>query len=225
MKLLLIEDEHSLREAIKAYLETQGYLCETAQDFKEALDKIDFYEYDCVIVDIGIPFGSGLDIIREMKLLQSKSGIIIISAKDSIEDKISGLQLGSDDYLTKPFHLSELNARVAAIIRRRLFAGDEKISYHEIEILPAGKTVWVHKKPQDLTQKEYKLLLYFISNKGRLITKTALAQHIWGDHYDQIGSFDFLYAHIKNLRKKLIEAGANDYIKTVYGSGYKFTDN
>jgi DNA-binding response OmpR family regulator len=224
MKLLLIEDEHLLRDTIKTYLESHGYLCEAASNFREALDKIDFYEYDCVIVDIGIPFGNGLDIVKELKAVKSKSGIIIISAKDSIEDKIKGLELGSDDYLTKPFHLSELNARIAAIIRRRQFAGDEKISFNEIEILPSAKSVAVNSQKVELTQKEYNLLVYFISNKGRVITKPALAQHIWGDHYDDLESFDFLYAHIKNLRRKLIDSGAPDYIKTVYGSGYKFTD-
>ena len=225
MKLLIIEDELSLRDSIQQYMETQGYLCETASDFKEAMDKIDFYEYDCVLVDIGIPMGSGLDIVKELKLIKSKAGIIIISARDAVDDKITGLELGSDDYLTKPFHLSELNARVAAIIRRRHFQGEEKISFNEIEIHPAAKSVKVNDQYLDVTQKEYDLLIYFISNKGRVITKSALAQHIWGDHYDQAGSYDFLYTHIKNLRKKMIESGAADYIKTIYGTGYKFTDN
>ena len=225
MKLLIIEDEISLRDSIQQYMETQGYLCETAGDFKEAMDKIDFYEYDCVLVDIGIPMGNGLDIVKELKGMKSKSGIIIISARDAVDDKITGLQLGSDDYLTKPFHLSELNARVAAIIRRRHFEGDEKILFNEIEIYPAAKSVKVNEISVELTQKEFDLLIYFINNKGRVITKSALAQHIWGDHYDQVVSYDFLYTHIKNLRKKLIESGAADYIKTIYGTGYKFTDN
>jgi len=225
MKLLIIEDEISLRDSIQQYMESQGYLCETAGDFKEAMDKIDYYNYDCVLVDIGIPSGSGLDIVKELKEIKSKSGIIIISARDAVDDKITGLQLGSDDYLAKPFHLSELNARVAAIIRRRHFDGEEKILFNEIEIYPAAKSVKVNGQYLEVTQKEYDLLIYFISNKGRVITKSALAQHIWGDHYDQPGSYDFLYTHIKNLRKKLIESGAVDYIKTMYGTGYKFTDN
>jgi DNA-binding response OmpR family regulator len=157
--------------------------------------------------------------------MKSKAGIIIISARDAVDDKITGLQLGSDDYLTKPFHLSELNARVAAIIRRRHFEGDEKILFNEIEIFPAAKSVKVNKISVELTQKEFDLLIYFINNKGRVITKSALAQHIWGDQYDQVVSYDFLYTHIKNLRKKLIESGTPDYIKTIYGTGYKFTDN
>jgi DNA-binding response OmpR family regulator len=225
MKLLIIEDEISLRDSIQQYMESQGYLCETAGDFKEAMHKIDYYNYDCILVDIGIPMGSGLDIVKELKEIKSRSGIIIISARDAVDDKITGLQLGSDDYLTKPFHLSELNARVAAIIRRRHFDGEEKILFNEIEIYPAAKSVKVNDQYLEMTQKEYDLLIYFISNKGRVITKSALAQHIWGDHYDQPGSYDFLYTHIKNLRKKLIESGAIDYIKTMYGTGYKFTDN
>ena len=225
MKLLIIEDELSLRDSIEQYMEAQGYLCETAGNFDEAMDKIDFYDYDCILVDIGIPMGSGLDIVKELKAIKSKAGIIIISARDAVDDKIMGLQLGSDDYLTKPFHLSELNARVAAIIRRRQFDGEEKILFNEIEIFPAAKSVKVNDEHMEVTQKEYDLLIYFISNKGRVITKSALAQHIWGDHYDQAGSYDFLYTHIKNLRKKLIESGAADYIKTIYGTGYKFTDN
>jgi DNA-binding response OmpR family regulator len=225
MKLLIIEDEISLRDSIQQYMETQGYRCETAGDFREAMDKIDFYEYDCILIDIGIPLGSGLDIVKELKEIKSKAGIIIISARDAVDDKITGLQSGSDDYLTKPFHLSELNARVAALIRRRHFNGEQKILFNEIEIYPAAKSVKVNGRQLEVTQKEYDLLIYFISNKGRVITKSALAQHIWGDHYDQAASYDFLYTHIKNLRKKLIESGAADYIKTIYGTGYKFTDN
>jgi DNA-binding response OmpR family regulator len=225
MKLLIIEDEISLRDSIQQYMETQGYRCETAANFKEAMDKIDFYEYDCILIDIGIPLGSGLDIVKELKAIKSKAGIIIISARDAVDDKITGLQSGSDDYLTKPFHLSELNARIAALIRRRHFNGEQKILFNEIEIYPAAKSVKVNGRQLEVTQKEYDLLIYFISNKGRVVTKSALAQHIWGDHYDEAASYDFLYTHIKNLRKKLIESGGADYIKTIYGTGYKFTDN
>ena len=224
MKVLIIEDERSLLDAIEKYLSAEGYLCETASDYNTASDKINRYEYDCIVVDITIPNGSGLQIVEELKNLHSKTGIIIISARDAVDDKIMGLQLGSDDYLTKPFHLSELNARVAAIIRRRHFDGEEKILFNEIEIHPAAKSVKVNDRHLEVTQKEYDLLIYFISNKGRVITKSGLAQHIWGDHYDQAGSYDFLYTHIKNLRKKLIESGAADYIKSIYGTGYKFTD-
>ena len=225
MKVLIIEDEAALRESIQKYLEHQGYVCEAAGDFVSGMDKILLFNYDCVVVDIGLPLGNGLNIVKELKEIESKTGIIIISAKNSLEDKLKGLELGSDDYLTKPFHLSELNARINAIIRRRNFGGSKKIQFNEIQIDPEAQQVTIDKKLVDLTEKEYQLLEYFIANKRRVLTKAAIASHIWGDEYDQVSNYDFIYSHIKNLRKKLIDAGCEDYIKTVYGSGYRFTDN
>jgi DNA-binding response OmpR family regulator len=222
MKVLIIEDEPALRTSIQEYLEHQGYICELAADFNQAIGKVNEFDYDCIVADIGLPQGSGLDVVRELKMLESKAGIIIISAKDSLEDKLSGLELGADDYLTKPFHLSELNARVNAILRRKNFDGNTTITFNEIVIKPASKTVLVHNKAITLTGKEYQLLLYFIANQHRVVTKSALAGHLWGDEYDQAGSYDFIYTHIKNLRKKMLEAGGEDYIKTVYGTGYRF---
>ncbi|CAL1519548.1 response regulator transcription factor [Chitinophaga sp. MM2321] len=222
MKVLIIEDEPALRASIREYLEHQGLICETAADFNQAIDKVNDFGYDCIVADIGLPMGSGLDVVKELKILKSKAGIIIISAKDSLEDKLYGLELGADDYLTKPFHLSELNARINAILRRKNFDGDTTITFFEITVMPASKTVLVHDKSVTLTGKEYQLLLYFIANQHRVVTKAALAGHLWGDAYDQAGSYDFIYTHIKNLRKKLIEAGGEDYIKTVYGTGYRF---
>lgn len=224
MKVLVIEDEPALQANIKEYLEQQGYICETAPDFPRALDKVNDYDYDCIVADIGLPGGSGLEIIQELKSLESGAGIIIISAKDSLEDKLQGLDLGADDYLTKPFHLSELNARINAILRRKHFDGNTNIHFNEIKVLPASKSVFVEDTPVTLTGKEYQLLLYFIANQRRVITKTALAGHLWGDVYDQAGSYDFIYTHIKNLRKKLLEAGSGDYIKTIYGTGYRWSD-
>ncbi len=224
MKVLVIEDEPALQTAIREYLEQQGYVCETAPDFPQALTKVNDYDYDCIVADIGLPKGNGLDIVKELKFLESKAGIIIISAKDSLEDKLKGLDLGADDYLTKPFHLSELNARINALLRRKHFDGNTTIQFQEIRILPASKTVLVHDTQVLLTGKEYQLLLYFIANQRRVVTKTALAGHLWGDVYDQAGSYDFIYTHIKNLRKKLLEAGCEDYIKTVYGTGYRWSD-
>jgi DNA-binding response OmpR family regulator len=189
------------------------------------MEKIRQYQYDCVVVDIGLPYGSGLDIVKELKEVESRSGIIIISAKNALEDKLKGLELGSDDYLTKPFHLSELNARIHAIIRRRNFGGNKTISFNEINLEPEALRVTVNGKAVDLTDKEYQLLEYFIANKRRVLTKAAIAAHIWGDEYEQVSSYDFIYTHIKNLRKKLIDAGSGDYIKTVYGTGYRFTDS
>lgn len=225
MKVLIIEDEQSLQQSIQKYLEYQGFVCEAVNDYPTALEKLKEHDYDCVVVDINLPNGSGLDIVKMLKELGSKSGIIIISARNALEDKLAGLELGSDDYLTKPFHLSELNARIHAIIRRRNFEGNKIISFNEIKLLPDAQSVTVENKPVDLTEKEYRLLEYFVANRRRVLTKAAIAAHVWGDEYEQMNQFDFIYTHIKNLRKKMIEAGAGDYIKTVHGVGYRFTDS
>lgn len=225
MKILIIEDEMGLRQSIHQYLEHQGFLCEVAGDFGEGMEKVASFSYDCVVVDIGLPHGSGLDIVRELKEVDSKTGIIIISAKNSLEDKLRGLDIGSDDYLTKPFHLSELNARINAIIRRKQFGGNRLIQFHEIKLAPEDRRITIHDRAIELTDKEYQLLEYFIANQRRMLTKNAIAEHIWGDEYNQAGNYDFIYTHIKNLRKKLVDAGAMDYIKTVHGTGYRFTDH
>ena len=225
MKVLIVEDEKSLRESIRQYLDYQGYVCETAENFPDAKDKIDQFGYDCIIVDIGLPGGSGLELIASLKQLESKAGIIIISAKNALDDKIKGLELGSDDYLTKPFHLSELSARVAAILRRRQFSGNRIIRFNEIALDTEGQRLTVNDKGVDLTDKEYLLLEYMITNQLRVLTKAAIAEHIWGDEYAQAGEYDFIYTHIKNLRKKLVDAGGGDYIRTVHGTGYRLTDN
>jgi DNA-binding response OmpR family regulator len=225
MKILIIEDEIELQESIQKYLEYQGFVCESVNDFVKGANKVQQYEYDCVVVDINLPNGSGLDIVKMLKEIESKSGIIIISARNALEDKLAGLELGSDDYLTKPFHLSELNARIHAIIRRRNFKGSKIISFNEIKLNPEGHAVTVEGRGVDLTEKEYQLLEYFIANRGRVLTKAAIASHVWGDEYEQVSQYDFIYTHIKNLRKKIMEAGAGDYIKTVHGVGYRFTEN
>lgn len=225
MKILIIEDEAGLRESIRKWLQHQGYVCEMAANFEEGIEKIYQFNYDCVVVDIGLPKGSGLDIVRELKKAESKAGIIIISAKNALEDKLLGLELGSDDYLTKPFHLSELNARINAILRRRNFGGNKEISFQEILLYPEDRRVTVNNKAVELTDKEYQLLEYFIANQRRVLTKQAIATHIWGDEYEQVSNYDFIYTHIKNLRKKLMDAGSDDYLKTVHGTGYRFTDN
>lgn len=225
MKVLIVEDEIALQQSIQKYLEHQGFVCEVAGDFLAGIEKISLFNYDCVVVDISLPHGNGLDIVKELKEIESKTGIIIISAKNALDDKLKGLELGSDDYLTKPFHLSELNARINAIIRRRSFGGNKTIQFQEIRLDPEATLVTVNEKAVDLTDKEYQLLEYFIANKRRVLTKAAIASHIWGDEYDQVSNYDFIYTHIKNLRKKLLDAGCEDYIKTVYGTGYRFTDN
>jgi len=224
MKILIIEDEHALQESIFKYLEHQGFICEAVSDFLQAKDKLARFDYDCIVMDIGLPYGSGLDLVKELKYMESKAGIIIISAKNALEDKLAGLDLGADDYLAKPFYLSELTSRINAIIRRRNFSGSKVIDFNEIKLEAEAQLVTVNDKPVVLTDKEYQLLEYFIANRRRLLTKAAIAEHIWGEEYLHVSNFDFIYSQIKNLRKKLLDAGSGDYIKTVYRAGYRFTD-
>lgn len=222
MKILIIEDEKELSAGIAEYLSAQDYTCDIAEDYKTAMLKTGYNNYDCILLDISLPDGSGLKILEYLKEDKKTDGVLIISAKNSLDDKIMGLNLGADDYLPKPFHLSELNARIGAIIRRKNFEGNNLIQFQDLVIDTQRKTVKVNDQSIDLTKKEYELLLYFISNKKRLISKDAIAEHLWGN--DMSGNFDFIYTHIKNLRKKLLDAGNVDYIKSVYGMGYKFTD-
>ena len=223
MKILLIEDEKSLASTIQKFLIGEGYICELATDFLEAEDKIGVYAYDCVVVDIMLPHGSGLTIVEKLKKQQSTTGIIIISAKNALDDKIKGLDLGADDYLTKPFHLAELNSRIKSIVRRRHFEGNVEIIFGEIKIIPDSNEVSIKGKNIVLTKKEFDLLMYLVSNKNRVLTKSAISEHLYGDEIDQVDSFDFLYSHIKNLRKKLLEMNCPDYIQTLYGVGYKLS--
>jgi DNA-binding response OmpR family regulator len=222
MNLLLIEDEPDLAEAILKYMEDEDFHCEWVSDMSKALEKIHLYSYDCLLVDINLPDGSGMNVIRQLKDTKSPSGIIIISARDSIDDKITGLDIGADDYITKPFELSELNARIRSVIRRRNFDGHTEITFREIVISPEEHAVRVNGELISLTKKEYDLLVYFISNKNRVLTKSAIAEHLWGDEMDMADSFDFIYAHLKNLRKKIESKKGENYIQTIYGVGYKF---
>jgi DNA-binding response OmpR family regulator len=223
MKILLIEDEIELSNSISEYLQKENYLCEAVLNFEHAIEKINLYHYDCIIVDINLPDGSGLNLIRELKENKSETGIIIISARNSLEDKITGLEIGADDYLTKPFHLSELNARIKSIIRRRSFGGINEIVFNDLRVLPEQMEVTVNGQLLTLTKKEYDLLVFFLSNRDRILSRESIAEHLWGDEMDMADSFDFIYTHIKNLRKKIMEKGGEDYIKTIYGMGYKFT--
>lgn len=225
MKILLIEDEPELRKSIKHFLHQEGYIVESANDFIKAIEKIEVYDYDCILVDITLPKGNGLEIIKQLKQNFSKAGIIIISAKNSLDDKINGLDLGADDYLAKPFDLAELNSRIKALIRRRNFEGNKTIVVNEISILPEQRIVKVNNEEVILTAKEYALLLFFISNKNRVLSKNTIAEHLWGDDSDQMDSHDFIYVHLRNLRKKLVEKGCKDYVQTIYGIGYNFKIN
>lgn len=222
MKILLIEDEPDLRKSIKQYLHQEGYVVESAADFVKATEKAGVYDYDCILVDITLPKGSGLDIVKQLKDKGSKAGIIIISAKNSSTDKVKGLDLGADDYLAKPFDLAELNSRIKALIRRRNFDGNKSIIVNEITIIPEQRQVSVKGEAVILTAKEYDLLMFFVSNKNRVVSKNSIAEHLWGDDSDQMDSHDFIYVHLRNLRKKLLDKGCNDYVQTIYGIGYNF---
>ncbi|HVW97239.1 MAG TPA: response regulator transcription factor [Mucilaginibacter sp.] len=222
MKLLIIEDEPGLRETIEKYFTEEGSICEACDDLKSALDKIALYEYDCILLDIGLPDGEGFSVLDYLKRHNKNECVLIISARNSLDDKIKGLNIGADDYITKPFHLAELKARVLAIFRRKTFGSTNILTYKEINIDLLGRNVTVNDEVMILTKKEYDMLLYFIANKGKVVSKNAIAEHLWGDETDLLDSFDFLYTHIKNLRKKLTELAGRDFFSSIYGVGYKF---
>jgi DNA-binding response OmpR family regulator len=222
MKILIVEDEHELAQDIVKYLSGQNYVCEVAENYNQATDKIAVYQYDCILLDLMLPDGNGLALLEQLKRENKQDGVIIISAKNSIEDKVKGLQIGADDYLAKPFHHSELSARIHSLIRRKQFNSSNIVQQNEITIDLLGKTVKVNGIEISLTKKEIDLLLFFIGNKNRVISKSALAEHLSGDIADMFDNHDFVYAHVKNLKKKLTEAGYNNYIKTIYGTGYKW---
>lgn len=222
MKLLIIEDEKELAINMAEYLKGENYLCEFAETFQQAVDKISAFSYDCILLDLMLPGGDGLKVLEEIKKQNKQDGVIIISAKNSLEDKIRGLQIGADDYLAKPFHLSELSARIHSVLRRRQFGSSNILQVNEIQIDLLAKSLKVNETLVNLTKKEFDLLLLFIGNKNRVISKNALAEHLSGDMADLLDNHDFVYAHIKNLKRKLSDAGYDNYLKTVYGTGYKW---
>ena len=223
MKVLIAEDELDLQKSIMSYLSREGFVCEVADDYEQASEKVHLYEYDVVVLDINLVTGSGLDVLRTLKKLNKKTAVVIVSANNSLEDKLEGLDLGADDYITKPFHLAELNSRILAVLRRGKFGGDSTIVFNEIKVDTLARMAYVNDKVINLTRKEFDLLLFFITNKGRVLSKEIIAEHLWGDDSDLLDSFDFIYVHINNLRKKLTAEGAK-YIRTAYGSGYKFVE-
>ena len=222
MKILIVEDDNDLREITTHSLEKERYVVSHAPDYRTALQKIEDYDYDCILLDIMLPDGNGLDLLAELHALGKHTNVIILSAKDSLEDKVNGLDLGADDYLPKPFHLAELHARIKSLFRRKLREGERKLQVGNVELFPDDFRVMVQGKEIELNRKEYDILNYFMSRPGRLVNKNTLAESVWGDHIDQVDNFDFIYAQIKNLRKRLKDAGATPELKSVYGFGYKF---
>jgi DNA-binding response OmpR family regulator len=222
MKILIVEDERELAADMVRYLSGEQYLCEVAPDYESAIERINLYDYDCILLDLMLPGGSGLQILQHLKNQNKQDGVIIISAKNSIEDKVKGLQIGADDYLAKPFHLSELSARIFSIVRRKQFDNSNILEQDGLKIDLLSKTVSVNGKELQLTKKEFDLLLLFIGNKNKVVSKNAVAEHLSGDLADMMDNHDFVYAHVKNLKKKLTEANYDNHLTTIYGTGYKW---
>jgi DNA-binding response OmpR family regulator len=224
MKILIIEDEADLRETIEESLLKEKYLVESADSFQSGHDKIIRYDYACILLDIGLPGGNGLDLLRTLKEMGRSDNVIIISAKDALDDKIAGLELGADDYLTKPFHLAELHARVRSVVRRSQAQGHKFLEIGNLKLDYESRMIYVRDQALELNRKEYDILAYFMSNANRLVQKSTLAEHVWGDFMDESEDFEFLYSQMKNLRKKLQESDASVEVRSVYGMGYKFQE-
>jgi DNA-binding response OmpR family regulator len=224
MKILIIEDEIELVSAMKNYLSSEGFLCETAISYFDAEDALSAFNYDIIILDLTLPDGNGLELIKIIKERNKDAGLLIVSAKNSLDDKIRGLDLGADDYITKPFHLAELNSRIKSLVRRRQFNGSNELVFNEIKINIDSAEVSVNGVPVDLTRKEYDILLYFMVNRNKMITRESIAEHVWGDNISYADNFDFIYSHIKNLRKKIESQDGRNYLQNIYGIGYKFSE-
>ncbi len=223
MHILIVEDETSLMESMVSYLEMEGFRCEQAGDYHTALCTLDKHDYMCMLIDLNLPDGDGLDLVKLARQNNTNSGIIIVSARNSLDQRIKGLDMGADDYLVKPFHLSELVARVHSVSRRTRAMGEEILKFGEITVIPEERSCEVNSKQLELTKKEFDLLLYLMSNRNRVITKESIGDFLWGDYGGSYGSYDFVYTHLKNLRRKLVDAGCPDYIRNMYGVGYKFS--
>ncbi len=222
MNILIVEDEKQLLDSIMTFLKESGMNCDKAENLTEAIGKVESNDYDCIVLDIGLPDGSGLKVIEEMQQKENQTAIVIVSAKNSLDDRLIGLNIGADDYITKPFYMPELVARIKSVVRRRSLQEKNEIVFNELRVIPDEMMMYVNDKMISLTKKEHELMLYLINNQNKVLTKESIAEHLWGDHADIADSFDFIYSHIKNLRKKITDNGGNDYLKSVYGVGYKF---
>ena len=222
MKVLIVEDNQELARNIRDYLGREGYICESSETVEQAKEKLELFQYDCILLDIGLPDGSGIGLLSQIRSEHKDSNVLIISARNAVDDKIIGLEKGADDYITKPFHLAELHARIRAVYRRKNLGGANIVEFNEISLNTDTFEAKIGEALLDTTPKEFDLLLYFIVNKNRVLSRQAIAAHLWGDYTDNLANFDFVYQHVKNLRRKISAAGGMDYISTVYGLGYKF---
>jgi DNA-binding response OmpR family regulator len=225
MKVLIIEDNQELARNIHDFLAREGYICELSYTLEEAQGKLSLFQYDCILLDIGLPDGNGIGLMNMIRAEHKQSNVLIISARNALDDKIIGLEKGADDYLTKPFHLAELHARIRAVYRRKNLGGASIVEFNEISLNTDTFEARVGEVILDTTPKEFDLLLYFIVNKNRVLSRQSIAAHLWGDYTDNLANFDFVYQHVKNLRRKISNAGGMDYIGTVYGLGYKFNSH
>ena len=223
MHILIVEDELPLMESMVSYLEMEGFRCEQASSYHAGLCSLDKHDYICMLIDLNLPDGEGLDLVKLARQNQTTSGIIIVSARNALEERVKGLSMGADDYLVKPFHLSELVARIQSVARRTHTQGDEILKFGVIRVMPEERTCFVNDNQVDLTRKEHDLLLYLMANRNRVITKESIADYLWGEYGGGYGSYDFVYTHLKNLKRKLQDAGSPDYVQNIYGVGYKFT--
>ena len=222
MKVLIVEDNQELARNIRDFLGREGYVCESSATAEEAREKLTLFEYDCILLDIGLPDGNGIGLLNQIRSEHKDSNVLIISARNAVDDKVIGLEKGADDYITKPFHLAELHARIRAVYRRKNLGGANIVGFNEISLNTDTFEAKIGEALLDTTPKEFDLLLYFIVNKNRVLSRQAIAAHLWGDYTDNLANFDFVYQHVKNLRRKISAAGGVDYISTVYGLGYKF---
>jgi len=222
MELLIVEDERSLAEDIKAYLEVPGTRCAIAGNVREAMDHIVDKPFDCVILDLGLPDGNGLEVLRELKRMGRTDGVVIVSAKDAMDDRIEGLRIGADDYIVKPIHLAELAVRVQATVRRAHFGGQDRLQFDELVIDLPGHTAEVNGATVPLTPTEFRLLRLLTASRDRVLPRQVIAEHLSDDPEDERVQ-ELVYAHMKNLKRKLAEAGCSDRIHTVHGVGYRFS--
>jgi len=225
MKVLIIEDHQELARNILDFLGREGYVCELSETLEAAREKLSLFRYDCILLDIGLPDGNGISLLHQIRSEHKDSNVLIISAKNALDDKIIGLEKGADDYITKPFHLAELHARIRAVYRRKNLGGANIVEFNEISLNTDTFEAKVENTILDTTPKEFDLLLYFMVNKNRVLSRQSIAAHLWGDYTDNLANFDFVYQHVKNLRRKIGHAGGTDYISTVYGLGYKFNSH